>query len=275
MKPAGYPMLTTKGVPAASYENKLFSAAFLIVLTTISSSLAALSLYHVIIMKAELARFRQELKSYSTPTAISHAPFLPLREGEVNQGSTDPLPLKSSQGSEVSSDQADGSSENGQTVKVRAPRFAPAAEGEVMHACLQLIADKRSVQQKGTTSTVPWILSFKRGAALEERQNNILVKETGYFFIYGQVWYQDTRFAMGHLIQRRKAHVVGDDPSLVTLFRCIQNMPKYQPNNSCYTADSDHEVKVMLGYSGTLMAAVASINFCFWFNHRIGSNSEQ
>ncbi|XP_078514382.1 tumor necrosis factor ligand superfamily member 13B isoform X2 [Lissotriton helveticus] len=232
MKPGGYHMLTTKGVPAPSYENKLFSAAFLIVITAISSSLAALSLYHVIIMKAELARFRQELKSYSTPAATSHPP----REGEVNYGSTDHLPVKSSQGSGVSSDQADGSFEDGQPVKVRAPRFAPAAEGEVMHACLQLIADKRSVPQQGTSSTVPWILSFKRGAALEERKNNILVKETGYFFIYGQVWYQDTRFAMGHLIQRRKAHIVGDDPSLVTLFRCIQNMPKYQPNNSCYTA---------------------------------------
>lgn len=43
-------------------------------------------------------------------------------------------------------------------------------------------------------------------------------------------------FVMGHLIQRKKAHVVGDDLSLVTLFRCLQNMPETSPNNSCYTA---------------------------------------
>lgn len=37
------------------------------------------------------------------------------------------------------------------------------------------------------SSIVPWLLSFKRGTALEERGNKILVRETGYFFIYGQV----------------------------------------------------------------------------------------
>ncbi|KAF5920360.1 hypothetical protein HPG69_009610, partial [Diceros bicornis minor] len=112
---------------------------------------------------------------------------------------------------------------------------------------------------------VPWLLSFKRGRALEERENKILVKETGYFFIYGQVgptltlltlssashfvltpdtvlWfvsqvlYTDNTFAMGHLIQRKKVHVFGDELSLVTLFRCIQNMPETLPNNSCYSA---------------------------------------
>ncbi|NXB91978.1 TN13B factor, partial [Pteruthius melanotis] len=107
----------------------------------------------------------------------------------------------------------------------------------VLQACLQLIADSKSdIQQKGKNTIVPWLLSFKRGTALEEQGNKIVIKETGYFFIYGQVLYTDTTFAMGHLIQRKKAHVFGDDLSLVTLFRCIQNMPQSYPNNSCYTA---------------------------------------
>lgn len=117
----------------------------------------------------------------------------------------------------------------------------------------------------GAYTFVPWLLSFKRGRALEEKENKILVKETGYFFIYGQVgstliplslssashfvltsdkvlWfvsqvlYTDNTFAMGHLIQRKKVHVFGDELSLVTLFRCIQNMPETLPNNSCYSA---------------------------------------
>uniref|UniRef100_A0A8C2UUL5 TNF superfamily member 13b n=1 Tax=Chinchilla lanigera TaxID=34839 RepID=A0A8C2UUL5_CHILA len=83
---------------------------------------------------------------------------------------------------------------------------------------------------------VPWLLSFKRGRALEEKENKIVVKEPGYFFIYGQVLYTDNTFAMGHLIQRKKVHVFGDELSLVTLFRCIQNMPETLPNNSCYSA---------------------------------------
>ena len=99
---------------------------------------------------------------------------------------------------------------------------------------------------------------------MEERENKIVVRQTGYFFIYSQVgtvlplaflvqrfhrlallmtsWlvsqvlYTDTIFAMGHLIQRKKVHVFGDELSLVTLFRCIQNMPRTLPNNSCYSA---------------------------------------
>lgn len=39
----------------------------------------------------------------------------------------------------------------------------------------------------GEYTFVPWALSFKRGQALEERENKIVVKEAGYFFIYSQV----------------------------------------------------------------------------------------
>ncbi|GAB1292974.1 Tumor necrosis factor ligand superfamily member 13B [Apodemus speciosus] len=53
---------------------------------------------------------------------------------------------------------------------------------------------------------------------------------------YTFVLYTDPIFAMGHVIQRKKVHVFGDELSLVTLFRCIQNMPKTLPNNSCYSA---------------------------------------
>ncbi|XP_060040004.1 tumor necrosis factor ligand superfamily member 13B [Erinaceus europaeus] len=109
--------------------------------------------------------------------------------------------------------------------------------GDVTQDCLQLIADHGTPTiRKGAYTFVPWLLSFKRGRALEERDHKILVKEAGYFFIYGQVLYTDPTFAMGHVIQRRKVHVFGDELSLVTLFRCIQNMPQTLPNNSCYSA---------------------------------------
>ncbi|KAF6085061.1 TNF superfamily member 13b [Phyllostomus discolor] len=115
--------------------------------------------------------------------------------------------------------------------------FAPPVSGESNSS--QSIRSKRSTQgpeETGSYTFVPWLLSFKRGRALEEKENKILVKETGYFFIYGQVLYTDNTFAMGHLIQRKKVHVFGNELSLVTLFRCIQNMPETLPNNSCYSA---------------------------------------
>ncbi|KAB0343036.1 hypothetical protein FD755_015375 [Muntiacus reevesi] len=115
--------------------------------------------------------------------------------------------------------------------------FAPPAPGESNSS--QSGRSKRGLpeaEETGAYTFVPWLLSFKRGRALEEKENKILVKETGYFFIYGQVLYTDNTFAMGHLIQRKKVHVFGDELSLVTLFRCIQNMPETLPNNSCYSA---------------------------------------
>lgn len=119
----------------------------------------------------------------------------------------------------------------------RRTRALEAPEDTVTQDCLQLIADSDTPTiRKGSYTFVPWLLSFKRGRALEEKENKIVVKEPGYFFIYGQVLYTDNTFAMGHLIQRKKVHVFGDELSLVTLFRCIQNMPETLPNNSCYSA---------------------------------------
>ncbi|KAG9492230.1 hypothetical protein GDO78_000639 [Eleutherodactylus coqui] len=86
------------------------------------------------------------------------------------------------------------------------------------------------------STLIPWILSLKQGTSIEESQNKMLIKENGVYFIYGQVWYRDDVFTMGHIIQRKKIYTVGDDPSLVTLFTCIQNMPESNPNNSCFTA---------------------------------------
>ncbi|XP_053139804.1 tumor necrosis factor ligand superfamily member 13B isoform X2 [Hemicordylus capensis] len=145
---------------------------------------------------------------------------------------------------------------------------SPLHTGEaVLQSCLQLMADSTSdIQQHDGSSIVPWLLSFKRGTALEEQGNKILVRETGYFFIYGQVLYTDGLFVMGHLIQRKKAHVVGDDLSLVTLFRCIQNMPPANPNNSCYTAgiaklEEGDELQLTIPRRGASIALDGDVTF--------------
>lgn len=45
----------------------------------------------------------------------------------------------------------------------------------------------------------------------------------------------DSRFAMGHVVIRRKRTVVGDEAQYVILFRCIQSMDSVFPYNTCYT----------------------------------------
>uniref|UniRef100_A0A8C6D4H6 TNF superfamily member 13b n=1 Tax=Moschus moschiferus TaxID=68415 RepID=A0A8C6D4H6_MOSMO len=193
-------------------DGRLLAATLL--LAASCSCLTALALCWVAALQAELGSLRAELRGRPGAPQAGAAPglnqriFAPPAPGESN------------------------SSQSG-----RSKRGLPEADEAVTQDCLQLIADSDTPTiRKGAYTFVPWLLSFKRGRALEEKENKILVKETGYFFIYGQVLYTDNTFAMGHLIQRKKVHVFGDELSLVTLFRCIQNMPETLPNNSCYSA---------------------------------------
>lgn len=221
---------------AVSGATGLFSVTFLWLAMLLSSCLAAVSLYHVIILKTELEALRIQARSKLDQPLVSPderkagtpvSPFLQVSAA----GSAQESRLAGTGPAESFQKEIWNGSRN------RGRRSVVNTEEKVLQACLQLIADSKSdVQQKDDSSIVPWLLSFKRGTALEEQGNKIVIKETGYFFIYGQVLYTDTTFAMGHLIQRKKAHVFGDDLSLVTLFRCIQNMPQSYPNNSCYTA---------------------------------------
>ncbi|XP_036022767.1 tumor necrosis factor ligand superfamily member 13B, partial [Onychomys torridus] len=189
-----------------------------LLLALMSSGLTVVSLYRFAALQADLMSLRMELQGYRDALA-SAAPGAP--------GATEATKLLAPV--------APGA--HNSSIGHRNRRSFQAPEETVTQDCLQLIADSDTPTiRKGSYTFVPWLLSFKRGSALEEKENKIVVKQTGYFFIYSQVLYTDTIFAMGHLIQRKKVHVFGDELSLVTLFRCIQNMPRTLPNNSCYSA---------------------------------------
>ncbi|KAJ7344515.1 hypothetical protein JRQ81_000465 [Phrynocephalus forsythii] len=221
-------------------DHKVLLLIFLGLAMFVSSCLAAVSLYYVAALKTELAVLTNTL-NYRVQTRTS----FPLSVGSLEQSKEASSFLSPHlKVVEASSSQANvpGPYQRRQEAlwsrnKHRGKR-SPLQTGEtVLQSCLQFMADSTSqIQQNDDSSIIPWLLSFKRGTALEEQGNKILVREAGYFFIYGQVLYTDDMFVMGHFIQRKKAHVVGDDLRLVTLFRCIQNMPHTNPNNSCYTA---------------------------------------
>ncbi|KAK6315110.1 hypothetical protein J4Q44_G00146390 [Coregonus suidteri] len=97
---------------------------------------------------------------------------------------------------------------------------------------------------------IPWQAGLRRGSALEAESDSILVREEGYYFVYSQVYYMDTTFAMGHVVIRKKRNVVGDEAQHVTLFRCIQNMNPVYPYNTCYTGGV---VKLEVGDSVELL----------------------
>ncbi|KAM6177912.1 tumor necrosis factor ligand superfamily member 13B isoform 2-T2 [Rhynchocyon petersi] len=204
-------ILPQKESPSAwfSRDGKLLSVTLL--LTLLSSCLTMVSFYRVATLQAELLSLRAELQS--------------------SQAKQLPASLQAEAGASMAALRESPAVTPGLRI------FAPTEPGESNST--ESNRSKRALQspeEPGSFTFVPWLLSFKRGRALEEKENKILVKETGYFFIYGQVLYTDNTFAMGHLIQRKKVHVFGDELSLVTLFRCIQNMPETLPNNSCYSA---------------------------------------
>nr|XP_002742579.1 tumor necrosis factor ligand superfamily member 13B [Callithrix jacchus]CTQ86148.1 TPA: tumor necrosis factor ligand 7A [Callithrix jacchus] len=219
-------ILPQKESPSVRYskDGKLLAATLLLAL--LFCCLTVVSFYQVATLQRDLASLRAELQGH-------HSEQLPAGAG-APKATLEEAPAVT-MGLKIFEAPAPG--EGNPSQSSRKKRAIQDPEETVTQDCLQLIADSATPTiQKGSYTFIPWLLSFKRGSALEEKENKILVKETGYFFIYGQVLYTDKTYSMGHLIQRKKVHVFGDELSLVTLFRCIQNMPETQPSNSCYSA---------------------------------------
>ncbi|XP_027794663.1 tumor necrosis factor ligand superfamily member 13B [Marmota flaviventris] len=222
MKLECVPILPQKESPSVRFSRDAKLLAVTLLLALLSSGLTLISFYRVATLQADLESLRAELQGHRAP--------MPTPTQARAAAPAAPVGLKG-----IFAAAALGESHSSPGSRNR--RALEGSQETVTQDCLQLIADSDTPTiRKGAYTFVPWLLSFKRGRALEEKENKIVVKETGYFFIYGQVLYTDSTFAMGHLIQRKKVHVFGDELSLVTLFRCIQNMPETLPNNSCYSA---------------------------------------
>uniref|UniRef100_A0A3B1K643 TNF superfamily member 13b n=1 Tax=Astyanax mexicanus TaxID=7994 RepID=A0A3B1K643_ASTMX len=198
--------------PSRAESRRLSWAVALLILAAItSSSLSALSLYHVLALQAEVEGLRTEVS----------------RRREEQRSALD----EGVRGAQSQQQQQEEEEDDRNKAEVRNTSFQP---------CLQMMADsKREVFQKEFAlekhTGVPWQTGLKRGSALEQYQDSILVKEEGYFFIYSQVYYKDSTFAMGHIVIRIKKNVVGDENQHVVLFRCIQSMNLKVPYNTCYT----------------------------------------
>ncbi|XP_036821035.1 tumor necrosis factor ligand superfamily member 13B-like [Oncorhynchus mykiss] len=181
----------------------------LILAAVTSSSLSALSLFHLLALRAEVEGLRagvfhrREESSPHHPESQTRLPF--IRERSVSTGPENTV-----------------------------------SYSLVSQPCLQMLAhSNRETFQKEFAlephTGIPWQEVLRRGSALEAESDSILVREEGYYFVYSQVYYMDTMFAMGHVVTRKKRNVVGDEAQHVTLFRCIQDMNPVYLYNTCYT----------------------------------------
>ncbi|XP_019945407.2 tumor necrosis factor ligand superfamily member 13B [Paralichthys olivaceus] len=201
-------------------ERRLSWLVFLLTLAAVtSSSLSALSLYKLIALRAEVEGLRAEVSRRR-------------EEGqEVNRGGQSENIRRSSQ---------ETIHQRPAFTLIRTRRMVAGAETLVSQPCLQLLANNsrktfRKEFELEPHTGIPWQAGLRRGSALETDGDSILVREEGFFFVYSQVFYMDSTFAMGHVVIRRKRNVVGDEPQYVILFRCIQSMNPVHPYNTCYT----------------------------------------
>ncbi|XP_051938376.1 tumor necrosis factor ligand superfamily member 13B isoform X1 [Hippocampus zosterae] len=182
-----------------------------------SSSLSALSLYRLVVLSAEVDGLKSEV----------------FRRREESQ--------EAKRGEQDVSDKRSGQDDRQHPFTLlRRRRMVSGTDTSVSQSCLQLLADKsRKIFRKDFAlepyTGIPWMTGLTRGSSLEVVGDNMLVREEGFYFVYSQVYYMDSRFAMGHVVIRRKRTVVGDEAQYVILFRCIQSMDSVYPYNTCYT----------------------------------------
>ncbi|KAL2081191.1 hypothetical protein ACEWY4_023044 [Coilia grayii] len=195
-----------------------------------SSTLSVLSLYRVLALQAEVEGLRSEVSRRREERWGAPGDTQGMRQGP--------------EGQDWSQTEQEGQlGSTTETVTVKSEKHAKRSVGEgqaVLQPCLQMLADsKRRTFQKEfglqTHTGIPWQTGLRRGTALGLQDDIIQVYEEGFFFIYSQVYYTDSRYTMGHIIIRMKKNLVGNEQQHIVLFRCIQNMNEQSPYNTCYT----------------------------------------
>ncbi|XP_047457056.1 tumor necrosis factor ligand superfamily member 13B [Mugil cephalus] len=235
------------GTGRRARDGRLSWPVFLLTLAAVtSSSLSALSLYQLVALRAEVEGLKSEV----------------CRRREEGQeawhtGQTENISSRRSTQEVVHE-----SGPRNAFSLTRKKRMTSGAETLVSQPCLQLLANSsrktfsKALSQEQYTA-IPWQSGLKRGTALMEDSDRILVTEEGFYFVYSQVYYWDSTFAMGHVVIRSKKIVVGDESKNVFLFRCIQSMNPVYPFNTCYTGGI---VKLAVGDYLELLIPRASAN---------------
>ncbi|CAL8322453.1 unnamed protein product [Merluccius merluccius] len=217
-------------------------ALLLVVLAAVAvaaASLSALTLRQLLALRADVEVLKSELcrRREAWHTVQSLEPVSGRRAGPEHAG------------------RAEDAAPRGPPRR-RRRRGASETPTPVAQPCLQMLADsnKETFQEVFASQQhtgIPWQEGLSRGSALELNNNRIRVREEGFYFLYSQVFYIDSIFAMGHVVIRRKRNVVGTEPQHVILFRCIQNMSPVYPANTCFTGgivklEVDDEVELLI-----------------------------
>ncbi|XP_073695653.1 tumor necrosis factor ligand superfamily member 13 [Garra rufa] len=100
------------------------------------------------------------------------------------------------------------------------------------HTFLHLVPVSSQSYSDHDTTVLSWAVGQSRGEGLQVSTDTVTVEAEGTYFIYSQVLYKDTPWAMGHVITKK---LKGAETKLM---KCLKSMPinVSQPLNTCYTA---------------------------------------
>ncbi|XP_072300138.1 tumor necrosis factor ligand superfamily member 13B isoform X2 [Eucyclogobius newberryi] len=210
--------------PGSEPGRRLSWLVLLLTLAAVTSSLSALSLYQLVVLRTEVEGLKSEVCRRR-------------QEGQEggHRGQMDNICDKRSSPETLQSLKSEQTS-----MLKRKKRTTNDKQILVSQSCLQFMANgnrqtfKKEFDFEENTG-IPWKTGLRRGSALEEDQDRILIQQEGYYYVYSQVYYFDTRLIMGHVVIRWKASVVGNEAPHVVLFRCIKNMRQEHSYNTCYT----------------------------------------
>ncbi|XP_071388701.1 tumor necrosis factor ligand superfamily member 13B [Centroberyx affinis] len=207
-------------------EGRLSWLVLLLTLAAVtSSSLSALSLYQLLALRAEVEGLKSDVCRRREERQEARHEGQTLEQMRIRRSSPDPPDRPESQTA---------------IPLMRKKRVVSGTERLVSQPCLQMLANSsgktfnKELDSQEYTG-IPWQVGLMRGSALEAEGDSMLVREEGFYFVYSQVYYTDSTFTMGHVVNWRKRNVVGGDPPNVVLFRCIQSMNPDYPFNTCYT----------------------------------------
>ncbi|XP_071991654.1 tumor necrosis factor ligand superfamily member 13B isoform X2 [Engystomops pustulosus] len=161
------------------YSKGVLLWVLLPVIIFLLSSLSAVLLYNIFALKAELTNLKDELRSFKKVDRYQHY--------STNVFENKPSKAHPTWGEDLQRDKSsEVQKEESLLQNTRSRRHA--SDSKDSHSCLQLIPDKtKNSENQGDNTIIPWILSLKHGTSIEESQNKMLIKESGLFFIYGQV----------------------------------------------------------------------------------------
>ncbi|XP_071004725.1 tumor necrosis factor ligand superfamily member 13B-like [Oncorhynchus clarkii lewisi] len=209
----------------------------LILAAVTSSSLLALSLFHLLALRAEVEGLRAGVFHRREETLQQMSSSYITRSRSAPPHPPDPQPPPHPPDPQSSPHHPESQT---RLPFIRERSVSTGPENTVSQPCLQMLADSnRETFQKEFAlephTGIPWQEVLRRGFALEAESDSILIREEEYYFVYSQVYYMDRMFSMGHVVTRKKRNVVGDEAQHVTLFRCIQDMNPVYLYNTCYT----------------------------------------